>query len=164
MAAQDQDPALVARRAGLKMLARRPLTEAELRDRLLERGHDPDGIEDALAWLVDERLVDDRRLAEEFIATRAERLGHGRERLLRELAGRGVERAAAAAAWSMLVEAGDLSEEAIRRRKVAALVAREGGRLDRPAYRRVYNALLRAGFDASTIVAELGPHREFPEE
>ena len=47
----------------LKMLARRELSEAQLRQRLLRRQHDPDAIEAALARLKSERSLDDERVA-----------------------------------------------------------------------------------------------------
>ncbi len=47
----------------LKMLARRELSEAQLRQRLIRRQHDPDAIEAALARLKAERSLDDERVA-----------------------------------------------------------------------------------------------------
>ena len=45
------------------MLARRELSEAQLRQRLARRQHDPDAIEEALTRLKAERSLDDERVA-----------------------------------------------------------------------------------------------------
>ena len=79
-----------ARAEALRQIARRPLTEAELRDRLEAKGYSAGAIEEAVERLHDEGLIDDRGLAIDYILARATRLGHGRSRLVRELERRGV--------------------------------------------------------------------------
>ncbi|HKQ59697.1 MAG TPA: hypothetical protein VJS92_00350, partial [Candidatus Polarisedimenticolaceae bacterium] len=60
------------------------------------------------------------------------------------------------------VAQGELAEDQPLRQAVGRRLA--AGGLDRRAYRRVYNALLRAGFEAERIRAELEPHRTFPDD
>ncbi len=57
----------------LTMLARRDLTEGEVRARLDKRGHGGDEVEDVVSRLRARRLLDDARLAREAARGRAER-------------------------------------------------------------------------------------------
>ena len=45
------------------MLGRRELSEAQVRQRLARREHDPEAIDEAVARLIDERAIDDNRVA-----------------------------------------------------------------------------------------------------
>jgi SOS response regulatory protein OraA/RecX len=102
--------------------------------------------------------VDDFRLAQQFIVARAERLGHGRSRLLGDLERRGVSPEESARAWQLLVDSGELTPgEQLRRAVRRRMRGRE--RLDARAYARVYNALLREGYDTLDIRRELEPYR-----
>ncbi len=47
----------------LKMLGRRELSEAQIRQRLLRKGHEADAVEEAIARLKVERALDDTRVA-----------------------------------------------------------------------------------------------------
>jgi SOS response regulatory protein OraA/RecX len=62
--------------------------------------------------------LDDRRLALEFIVTRAERLGHGPTKLVEDLCRRGVGREVAEAALRLAVERGDVSTTEVLRRRM----------------------------------------------
>src|SRR5271155_58132 len=54
---------------GLKMLARRELSEAQVRQRLVRKGHPPDDIDAAVARLLEERAIDDVRVASAIART-----------------------------------------------------------------------------------------------
>ena len=144
-----------------RLLARRPRTERELRDALSERGHGSEEIDEAVRELTEAGLLDDAGLALHYILMRTERRGHGRERLLRELQARGVDAETAAAAWRGAEERYGVDAGSLLARQVARRIAPFDGRLDMKGYRRVYNALLRAGFDAYSVRRELEPHRAF---
>jgi SOS response regulatory protein OraA/RecX len=148
----------------LRLLRRRPLTREELRSALEDRGYDSVDNERVLRALADEGWLDDHALAVHYIVVRAERLGHGRDRLLNELVERGVAAATAAGAWSEALEQGRLEPSRMLARQVDVRLRREGGRLGPHAYRRVYNSLLRAGFDAASVSAQLEPYRDFPDD
>lgn len=132
-------------------------------------GHGPPAADRVGEWLRRDGLLDDRKLALHFILTRAARLGHGRLRLLRDLERRGVAPATARGAWDLAIRMGDIDPEATLRREVESRVASLGGRVDRKAYARMYNALFRAGFEAHAIEAALDraglelTHGAFPE-
>jgi regulatory protein len=150
-----------AHEAALRLLERRPRTVSELNALLLERDHPAEAVGEALRRLADAGYLDDGDLALHFILARAPRLGHGPERLLRELEQRGVDPATAREAWRRALLEGGLREEELVREAVRRRVARQPGALDRRAYRRVYNALRRAGFGAHAIRAELDPLAQF---
>ncbi len=143
----------------LRLLARRPRTEAEIREALRQRGVAPPEVHRTMRRLEERGWLDDRTLAEHFITTRAARLGHGKRRLLMDLARRGVASAVAEGAWAEAVRRGEVDPRESARRAAARAVARRGGRLDGRGYARVYNALLRQGFDVDTVESVLESHR-----
>lgn len=151
------------RNDAVRSLSRRPLTCVEIRKRLARRGHDPDAIEATVAQLKESGLLDDKALSVEYIVLRAARLGHGRSRLLRDLERRGVESAIYEQAWRTVIDDEDIDPDEILLRQVTQQVERAGGSLEPRNYRRVYNALLRSGHDAGSIVRALRPYRRYPE-
>jgi regulatory protein len=143
----------------VRLLARRPATRAEGAAALRRRGHAEPEIERALDHAVERGWIDDAKLAYDFIVARTARLGRGRDRLVTELEARGVDRATATAAWRRAAEAGDLDEDDALRRAVRKRIASGGDLTDERRYARVYNALLRDGFDRDAVEAALEPHR-----
>ena len=140
------------------LLARRPLTEREVVERLRAKGHDDPAIEAAVARLCSSRAIDDGALARQWIETQAATRGRGRERCLAALEARGIDAAVAAAAWREAIDEGALDESdalarAVRRRLGAAPSEANRGRLA-----RVYNALLHEGFEPGAIEAALRPY------
>jgi regulatory protein len=148
-----------ARRDAERWLARRPLTEHEMRERLARAGHAAAAVDVTVEALRRAGLLDDRRLATDFITLRSARLGHGPERLVGQLVRRGVRREVADAAWEEAVAREDVDPLAGLRRRLARAIEHGDGRLDSRSWSRVYNALLRAGFSAEVIERELEPHR-----
>jgi regulatory protein len=143
----------------LDLVSRRPLTRAEVRLKLVAEGYDPSDAGAAVDRLAASGVLDDSRLASHYLLTRSERLGHGRERLLRDLLSRGVDPEVAESAWVAVVGTGDLDPGAQLAREAERRVAAQGGVLDRKRYARVYNALLRAGFDPGAVAAALERYR-----
>jgi regulatory protein len=152
-----------AHRQALSLLSRKPLTEHELRRSLTDRGHGSAAVDGAVERLLEEGYLDDRKLALHYILARTERLGHGRGRLLRDLEERGMERGVAEAAWMEAAADHGLEQDALLRREATRRIERCGGRLGVADYRRVYNALLRAGFDAYAIRSVLDDYRDWTE-
>jgi SOS response regulatory protein OraA/RecX len=143
----------------LRWLARRPLAQAEIRKRLAGKGFGVDEIELTISELVAKRLLDDEALALDFIVLRSARMRLGKRRLLRELERRGIDAGVAERAYLQAVESGDLDPEGQLRAAVAARLKRERD-LTTAGLRRVYNALLRAGFPATGLYAELKRQRD----
>ena len=148
--ARDDRPGAAWREA-LRLLGIRPLTVAELRQRLEARGHAPDAIDEVAERVERQGYVDDAELARNYIVSRALRLGHGPRRLIEDLVRRGVARDTARAAWACAVDRGDLDCEALLRRELERRLGPAPAELDPRNQRRVYNALLRAGFEASAV-------------
>lgn len=143
------------RTLALRWLARRPLTEFEIRERLRKKGVADEEAERTVGGLLEERLIDDRALAGDYIVLRAHRLRLGRDRLVRDLRKRGVDEGVAESVYREAVERGDLDPDELLRDALAHRIGRERER-STAARRRVYNALLRAGFSAAELYAELG--------
>ena len=80
------------------MLARRELSEAQVRTHLARRQFEPDDIDEAVARLQRERALDDRRTALACARTEAHVKRHGRLRALRQLDTIGLARDVARAA------------------------------------------------------------------
>jgi regulatory protein len=135
------------------MLARRELSVAGLRARLLDRDHSPDQVEAAIAHLLDTRALDDERVARAYARTAAGVKGRGRLRVVRELAAMGIEKATASAAVAEVF--GDLDERALIARALQKKL-RGRPRISTPAERaRLYQYLMRQGFSPAGIADAL---------
>ena len=84
------DPEAI-RAAALALLARRDWLTGELSGKLQAAGCDPEATAGVIAELVQERLLNDARYAERYVASRAER-GQGPLRIAAELASLGAPR------------------------------------------------------------------------
>lgn len=142
---------------GLRMLAMRELSVAQLRARLLEREFTAADVEAALERLIEEKALDDERVARAYAQTAVKVKGRGRLRVQRELHEMGIARDVAAAALADTY--GDLDE----RRLIADALKKKlrvRGRIDTPAdYARVYQFLMRQGFSPSAVTAALRAYR-----
>lgn len=83
--------------AAAKQLSYRALSEKMLRDKLLDKGHDEQATDYALAWLTERCLLNDAAYAESVVRSCA-RKGYGQMRIRQELTRRGVDRETAEAA------------------------------------------------------------------
>lgn len=144
------------RAAAYALLARRDHSLAELKRRLLARGHDPAAVGGVLAALVEEGVLNEDRLAESVVR-RGLRRGRGPRRLEAELLARGLEAACARKRIAALCEEGvdwlQRAKEAVRRLK------RRPGETKEAFRARIARRLERQGFPSSVIarVIELEP-------
>lgn len=83
--------------AAAKQLSYRALSTAMLRQKLLNKGHDEQAADYALAWLSERGLLSDAAYAEAVVRSYAHR-GYGAQRIRQELTARGLDRDTAAAA------------------------------------------------------------------
>ena len=137
---------------GLRMLARRELCEAQVRTRLTRRQFEAGEIEEAVARLVRERALDDRRTALACARTEALVKHHGRRRALRQIEAIGIDRDLARDAVSEIfaeLDEDDLIAQALQRR------LRHESLEEAAAMRRVHRYLLAQGFDAARVHAAL---------
>jgi regulatory protein len=74
----------------VRLLARREHSRAELRSKLVHKGHEPDAVDAALDRLAQERYQSDSRFVETFVRHRVQQ-GYGPVRIAGELRERGIE-------------------------------------------------------------------------
>ena len=137
--------------AGLTLLAGRDLTAAQLGERLRRRGFTPEETDAAVTRLRGERALDDRRAAAAYARRAVEVRRQGPARIERELAARGVDASIAKAAVAEALDGTD-PEELLDRslaRRLAGPIA------DRAEFRRLYQYLLRQGFEGALAAAAL---------
>ena len=146
-----------AKEAALRILERGPRTEREVIDRLLARGFEQDAVERAVERLRRVSLLDDRAFVRSFLRTEIPRRPQGRRLLVLKLRRRGIPAALLEELDRLLAEEVDLAERSLdteEGRARAALAELERRHVRRDAAdraRRVQGALVRRGFDWSTV-------------
>ena len=140
--------------AALAMLARRELSEAQLRERLARREHSPEAIDAAVARLQASGLLDDRRVALTAARTEAQVRSRGRLRVLQRLHALGIAPVVAAAAADEVF--GAMDEEALLQAALARRLRGPGARVrDAAHFRRLHQQLVRQGFAPSAVTRAL---------
>jgi regulatory protein len=138
---------------GLKMLARRELSEAQIRQRLERREHDPDAIDAAISRLREEHAIDDARVAGVIARTETSIKRRGKLRVRRQIEQAGILPATARQAVDEVF--GAMDEEALLD---AALGKRLRGRekiADDAEFRRLFRYLVGQGFEPERVMALL---------
>jgi regulatory protein len=142
---------------GLKMLARRELSEAQVRQRLARKGHQPEQIDDAIARLREQRALDDARVAEAIARTETSIRGRGRLRVRMQIERAGISKDTAKRAIEGVFETiddGALLQSSLTKR----LRGRETIADDRE-FQRIYRYLVAQGFESDQIVRALTARR-----
>ena len=142
---------------GLKMLARRELSEAQVRQRLARKGHEDAAIDVAIARLRDERAIDDRRTAEAIARTETSIKRRGKLRVRRQIESAGIAGPTARRAVDGVFEG--LDADALLD---AALAKRLRGReaiADDAEFRRLYRYLVSQGFEIDQVMKALTRRR-----
>ena len=141
----------------LRMLARRELSESQIRQRLARHGHDADAIEEAVTRLRNERAIDDARVAEAIARTETSVRRRGRLRVRLKIERAGI---AAATAKSAVDEAFDtIDDDALME---ASIDKRLHGRqtiADDREFQRMYRYLVGQGFEPDRIMTALTARR-----
>jgi regulatory protein len=140
------------------MLGRRELSVQQLRDRLLEREHAREDVDRAVELLLENRALDDARVAAAYVRTALKVKGRGRLRIQRELQAMGIAKDVAAEA---LAEAfGEVDERTLITRALEKKL-RPPKKIATPAeYARIFQYLMRQGFSPATVSAVLRRHRK----
>jgi regulatory protein len=133
----------------LTWLARRELSEAQVRTRLARRGAAGEAIDEAVARLKQERALDDRRVAVAFARSAVTLKGRGRDRIRRDIEALGIDRALARAAIDEVF--GEVDESALLDRALARRWPRTGAP-DQRALHRIYRFLLQQGFPPDKVL------------
>ena len=134
---------------GLRMLARRELSETQIRQRLARRGYDADAIDSATARLKTEGALNDERVAGAIARSEAGLKRRGRLRVRRAIEQAGIARAIARRAADEVfagIDGDELIEEALTRR----LRGRDHVEDQREAA-RLYRYLVAQGFDGDRV-------------
>ena len=137
----------------LKLLARRELSEQQLRERLVDREHPADEIDRVVTHLLETKTLDDARVARAYARTAAAVKGRGRVRVMRELGAMGVARDTASEALTEVFA--DVDERALI---ANALQKKMHGRpriANQAEHARLYQYLMRQGFTPAGIIAAL---------
>jgi regulatory protein len=137
----------------LKMLGRRELSEAQLRQRLLRRQHAPDAIEAALTRLKSDRSLDDERVAGAIARSETNLKKRGRYRVTRQIEAAGIAPSIAKRVVDetfAAIDGDDLLVQALGRR----LRGRTSIADDRE-FQRLYRYLVAQGFEPDRVLALL---------
>ena len=139
------------------MLARRELSEQQVRQRLARKGHDANQIDDAIARLRDERAIDDMRVAEAIARTETSVKRRGKLRVRMQIERAGIDKRTAKAAVDDVFEAVD--DEALIEASLAKPL-RHGQQIeDDKVMQRLYRYLVSQGFDSDRVLALLKARR-----
>ncbi len=132
----------------LAKLTARDRTRSELSRLLAAKGYTPGEVKAALASLIKQGYLDDRRFATTWARSRLERKPMGARRLRQELEARGIEGPLMREVLRDVYEDG---EEAAARRAVAASASRLGRHPEASGPGRLARYLARRGFSAELI-------------
>lgn len=151
----------------LRLLEYRARTVAELRRKLSEKGGARDEVEEVIARLLDQKLLDDGDFARQFARGKLTATGASRRRVAQELGRKGIRRETADEAIAELTET-----EGVDPLRAAARVAQKKWNALRTLdaltrRRRLYAFLARRGFNPDEIrelMREIGTDSDGDEE
>jgi len=139
------------------MLARRELSEVQVRQRLARREHDPDLIDEAVARLKADRAIDDERVAEAIARSETGVRKRGKLRVKRKIESVGIGASIARRAVDEVfgaLDADELLETALGKRlRFGKVIA------DDREFNRLYRYLVGQGFESDRVLAALRKHR-----
>jgi len=139
------------------MLARRELSEAQVRQRLARREHDADLIDAAVARLKDERAIDDTRVAEAIARSETSLRKRGQRRVKRRIESAGINPSIAKRAVDETfrgIDSDALLEAALAKRlRPGVAIA------DDRQFNRLYRYLVGQGFEPDRVLARLKQKR-----
>ena len=134
----------------LKMLARRELSEAQLRQRLLRRQHNSDAIDAAIARLKVDRSLDDERVAGAIARSETGLRKRGRYRVTRQIEAAGIAPSIAKRIVDETFAAIDgdalLTQALARRLRGRTSIA------DDREFQRLYRYLVTQGFEPDRVM------------
>tara|TARA_Y100000588_G_scaffold378212_2_gene458380 strand:- start:149 stop:622 length:474 start_codon:yes stop_codon:yes gene_type:complete len=141
---------------GLKLLSRRELSTKELSERLLRKGFTQDSVSDAIQRLSDDGALNDYRTALALAHREAHIRARGQLRALREIESHGITRELSTSAVKETykdLDEREMIEEALKKRLKGTIT-------DNRQMRRLYQFLIRQGFDVSTTRSVLNAHTQ----
>lgn len=145
----------LARERAMEYLAVRPMSCAELKTKLIQKGESEETAEYCVQWLIDNALIDDAAYAAAVTRHYAAK-GYGEGRIRTELRRRGIDRELWDEALDSMPESGDKLERFIS--------SRLKDPHDREQIRKIGAALFRRGYSWDEIRRALKEHNADPEE
>ena len=147
----------------VKLLAAKPRSVAELRERLLEKGWADESAADyALAKLKEYGYLDDERFAFGFASYRVRQKPVGRQRLARDLQTKKVSKETADAALELVYQ--ETPEEELIARAIEKRIRLRGRPATRQETKSLYDHLLRLGFSYDLVIRKVREASSAPEE
>lgn len=151
------DPAKARERTmqrAVKLLAAKPRSVEELRERLLEKEWtNEEAVEHALVKLKEYGYLDDARYAFGFASYRVRQKPVGRQRLARDLHMKKVPRETAGEALDLVYQ--ETPEEDLIERAIEKRIRLRGRPSTRPETKSLYDHLLRLGFSYDLIIRKV---------
>jgi regulatory protein len=142
---------------GLRLLARRELSQAQIQQRLERRGHPASQIEEGVARLVEEGAIDDARLAEAIARRETSVKRHGKMRVLLEIERIGIAKPIARRVVDRAFESTD--EDELLELSLGKRLRGRTKLADDREHQRLYRYLMAQGFDAERVHAALRKRR-----
>ena len=154
------DAAQAAYTDAVKMLSRRDLSEAQVRQRLGRRGHLETAIESAVARLREGRFRDDGRVAEAIARNQISTKSRGARRAERQILQAGITPEIARRATRAVSETVDPEAQI----EISLTKRLRGGKrlTDEKTFRRLYRYLVGQGFEPERVLAILRKHQRTP--
>jgi regulatory protein len=138
----------------VKLLAAKPRSIEELRERLLEKQWTDEAAADyALAKLKEYGYLDDERFAFGFASYRVRQKPVGRQRLARDLQTRKISKETADAALELVYQ--ETPEEELIQRAIEKRIRLRGRPTTRQETKSLYDHLLRLGFSYDLIIRKV---------
>ena len=135
------------------MLGRRELSEAQIRQRLALRKHDPEAIDEAVARLIEERAIDDNRVAQAIARMETGIRKRGKLRVRRKIESAGISPATAKRALDEVF--GSLDDDDLLESALAKRLRRGATIADEREFNRLYRYLVGQGFEPQRVLAIL---------
>src|SRR5262252_11098250 len=142
---------------GVQMLARRELSELQVRQRLARKGHDADAVDEAIARLREEGAIDDARVAEAIARTETSLRRRGRLRVRMQIQRAGISDATAKRAIDEVFDA--IDDDALLEASLAKRLRGRGTIADDREFQRLFRYLIGQGFEADRVMKALTGRR-----
>ena len=139
------------------MLARRELSEAQVRQRLARRQHDADAIDSAIARLKEAGSIDDARTAAAIAQTELAVRRRGRLRARRQIEAAGI--ASSLAQRAVDAAFADVEDDALLAAALDKRLRGRAGIADDRERQRLYRYLIGQGFESDRVIAALRRRR-----
>jgi regulatory protein len=140
------------------MLARRELSEAQVRQRLHRKGYEDEEIDEAIGRLTSERAIDDARVAEAIARTEAGVKRRGKLRVTREIESAGIARSTARRAVDEVFA--DLDSRALLEAALARRLRGSAAIQDDKQFQRLFRYLVGQGFESDEVLRVLTARRK----